>query len=88
MRDVVLDVPDQGLDGVDVGHGFGLVTGTSAEGWVPAAIRFWQRAMPKRRHHKRFVLASNAARPYEVEFLEGAVFVRTLEPCRERLCAA
>ena len=25
-----------------VGHGFGLGTGTSAEGWVPDAVRFWQ----------------------------------------------
>jgi acetyl esterase/lipase len=32
----------------NVGHGFGLGTGTSAEGWVRAAIRFWKRAMPKR----------------------------------------
>jgi acetyl esterase/lipase len=32
----------------NVGHGFGLGTGTSAEGWVRAAIRFWERAMPKR----------------------------------------
>ena len=31
----------------NVGHGFGLGTGTSAEGWVRAAIRFWERAMPK-----------------------------------------
>jgi acetyl esterase/lipase len=32
----------------NVGHGFGLGTGTSAEGWVRVAIRFWERAMPKR----------------------------------------
>ena len=32
----------------NVGHGFGLGTGTSAEGWVRAAIRFWERAMAKR----------------------------------------
>jgi acetyl esterase/lipase len=32
----------------NVGHGFGLGTGTSAEGWVRAVIRFWERAMPKR----------------------------------------
>jgi acetyl esterase/lipase len=32
----------------DVGHGFGLGTGTSADGWVRAAIRFWERSMPKR----------------------------------------
>ena len=32
----------------NVGHGFGLGTGTSAEGWVRAAIRFWERAMSKR----------------------------------------
>jgi acetyl esterase/lipase len=32
----------------NVGHGFGLGTGTSAEGWVRAAIRFWERAMPTR----------------------------------------
>jgi acetyl esterase/lipase len=27
----------------DLGHGFGLGTGTSAEGWVADAIRFWER---------------------------------------------
>ena len=31
-----------------LGHGFGLGTGTSADGWVRAAIRFWERSMPKR----------------------------------------
>jgi acetyl esterase/lipase len=31
-----------------LGHGFGLGTGTSAEGWVLAAIRFWERSMSKR----------------------------------------
>ncbi len=29
-----------------VGHGFGLGVGTSAEGWVIDAIRFWERSMP------------------------------------------
>jgi acetyl esterase/lipase len=29
----------------DVGHGFGLGTGTSAEGWVSEAHRFWERSM-------------------------------------------
>ena len=28
----------------NVGHGFGLGTGTSAEGWVRAAVRFWERS--------------------------------------------
>jgi acetyl esterase/lipase len=28
-----------------LGHGFGLGTGTSAEGWVFDAIRFWERSM-------------------------------------------
>jgi acetyl esterase/lipase len=28
-----------------VGHGFGLGTGTNAEGWVAPAVRFWERAM-------------------------------------------
>lgn len=27
-----------------LGHGFGLGTGTSAEGWIDEAVRFWQRA--------------------------------------------
>ena len=27
----------------NVGHGFGLGTGTSADGWVRAAVRFWER---------------------------------------------
>jgi hypothetical protein len=26
----------------NVGHGFGLGTGTSAEGWVDNALRFWE----------------------------------------------
>jgi acetyl esterase/lipase len=26
----------------DLGHGFGLGTRTSAEGWVAEAIRFWE----------------------------------------------
>lgn len=30
-----------------VGHGFGLGTGTSAEGWVSEAIRFWERSTPR-----------------------------------------
>jgi acetyl esterase/lipase len=29
-----------------VGHGFGPGTGTSAEGWIAAAIRFWERQLP------------------------------------------
>jgi len=29
----------------DVGHGFGLGTGTSAEGWIIKAIEFWQQSM-------------------------------------------
>ena len=28
-----------------LGHGFGLGTGTSAEGWIRSAIRFWERFM-------------------------------------------
>ncbi len=27
----------------NLGHGFGLGTGTSADGWIDAAIRFWER---------------------------------------------
>lgn len=30
-----------------VGHGFGLGIGTSAEGWVEEAIRFWERHQPR-----------------------------------------
>lgn len=29
-----------------VGHGFGAGTGTSAEGWIDEAIRFWEGVMP------------------------------------------
>jgi acetyl esterase/lipase len=28
-----------------LGHGFGLGTGTSAEGWVFQAVRFWERSI-------------------------------------------
>jgi acetyl esterase/lipase len=27
-----------------LGHGFGLGTGTAAEGWIDEAVRFWERA--------------------------------------------
>ena len=33
----------------DVGHGFGPGTGTSAEGWIGSATRFWERQMKKTR---------------------------------------
>jgi hypothetical protein len=33
-----------------VGHGFGLGLGTSAEGWIAAAVRFWAKHMDQRRH--------------------------------------
>jgi acetyl esterase/lipase len=29
----------------DVGHGFGIGTGTSAEGWMTDAVRFWVKQM-------------------------------------------
>jgi hypothetical protein len=29
----------------NVGHGFGLRTGTSAEGWIDNALRFWENHM-------------------------------------------
>lgn len=31
----------------NLGHGFGRGTGTSAEGWIGSAIRFWERFMKK-----------------------------------------
>ena len=31
----------------NLGHGFGLGTGTSAEGWVADAIRFWAASVRK-----------------------------------------
>lgn len=30
-----------------VGHGFGLGVGTSAEGWIADAIRFWEASMDR-----------------------------------------
>jgi acetyl esterase/lipase len=32
----------------NLGHGFGLGTGTSAEGWIDDAIRFWEKSAKKR----------------------------------------
>jgi acetyl esterase/lipase len=29
----------------DLGHGFGLGTGTSADGWVADAMRFWEKVI-------------------------------------------
>lgn len=31
----------------NLGHGFGLGTGTSAEGWMDDAVRFWEKFIPK-----------------------------------------
>jgi acetyl esterase/lipase len=31
----------------NLGHGFGLGTGTSAEGWTDDAIRFWEKFTQK-----------------------------------------
>jgi acetyl esterase/lipase len=28
-----------------LGHGFGAGTGTSAEGWIDQAIRFWEKSI-------------------------------------------
>ena len=33
-----------------IGHGFGLGTGTSAEGWINDVIRFWETVMPRVRN--------------------------------------
>ena len=30
-----------------LGHGFGLGTGTSAEGWINDAVSFWEKQMKK-----------------------------------------
>ena len=33
----------------NLGHGFGLGTGTSADGWIADATRFWEKFMPRKR---------------------------------------
>jgi acetyl esterase/lipase len=33
----------------NLGHGFGLGTGTSAEGWIDKAVRFWEEVTTKRK---------------------------------------
>lgn len=40
-----------------LGHGFGLGTGTPAEGWLDLAVQFWERQIGKTRlssPHRRF----------------------------------
>jgi acetyl esterase/lipase len=32
-----------------LGHGFGVGTGTSADGWVAEAVRFWSEVTQRRR---------------------------------------
>jgi hypothetical protein len=32
-----------------VGHGFGLGTGTSADGWIGEAVRFWEEVIKRGR---------------------------------------
>jgi acetyl esterase/lipase len=36
-----------------LGHGFGLGTGTSAEGWIDEAIRFWEKSMSRGPRERR-----------------------------------
>jgi acetyl esterase/lipase len=36
-----------------VGHGFGLGVGTTAEGWVADAVRFWARHIRREPDHSR-----------------------------------
>ena len=43
MRDVGIDVEFHHYP--EVGHGFALGTGTSAEGWINNAVQFWKRYM-------------------------------------------
>jgi acetyl esterase/lipase len=45
-----------------VGHGFGLGVGTSAEGWIADALRFWER-QPKRAPAHADASAVIAAQP-------------------------
>ena len=33
----------------NLGHGFGPGTGTSAEGWIVEATRFWEKFIPRKR---------------------------------------
>jgi hypothetical protein len=32
----------------NLGHGFGAGTGTSAEGWITDAVRFWEKFITQR----------------------------------------
>lgn len=43
LRDAGVDVEYMEFD--NVGHGFGLGTGTAAEGWIEEAISFWEKQM-------------------------------------------
>jgi acetyl esterase/lipase len=38
---------------IGIGHGFGAGTGTTAEGWIDRAIRFWERFMTQREPCRR-----------------------------------
>ena len=44
MRGVGIDVELHVYQ--NIGHGFGLGTGTNAEGWLDEAVRFWERYLP------------------------------------------
>ncbi len=43
----------------NLGHGFGLGTGTSAEGWIDDAIRFWERSTKSRSSQRSVCLKSD-----------------------------
>jgi acetyl esterase/lipase len=47
MRDAGIDVACRKYG--HTGHGFGLGTGTEAEGWLKHAVRFWRKHMEKRK---------------------------------------
>lgn len=45
-RMAALDIPTEFHVYQGLGHGFGLGTGTVAEGWIDDAVRFWEKQMP------------------------------------------
>jgi acetyl esterase/lipase len=46
-----------------LGHGFGLGTGTRAEGWVGDAVRFWERAIDTRQRQEAREMAPHGRPP-------------------------
>lgn len=56
----------------NLGHGFGRGTGTSAEGWLADAIRFWERQMEDKARREQQLVSSGLLGSIRSSCCDGA----------------